>query len=173
MDYYDDDLSPDDSLITLQAADSILATSLHGREWTARVTADKQAATDDPERLSDRADDKAALIDASAVMAAQPWKGRKASPDQTQAFPRTDVHLDTGAAVIGVPAPIQRATALLAAHLSRRADMPITAETMVSYAIGESSGIFRAPSLDELPRHVRQTITPFLNAGSGWTTVRA
>ncbi|WP_419756448.1 DnaT-like ssDNA-binding protein [Brevundimonas sp.] len=118
MDYYDDDLSPADSLITLQAADIILATSLHGREWTARVAADKQAATDDPERLPERADDKAALIDASTIMAAQPWKGRKASPDQTQAFPRIGVHLDTGQAVIGVPAPIQRATALLAAHLS-------------------------------------------------------
>lgn len=172
MDYYDDDLSPTDSLITLQAADTTLATSLQGREWTARVAADKQASTDDPERLPERADDKAALIDASSIMAAQPWKGRKASPDQTQAFPRIGVHLDTGQAVIGVPAPIQRATALLAAHLSRRADMPITAETMVSYAIGETSGIFRAPSLDELPRQVRQLITPYLNAGSGWTMVR-
>ncbi|MCK6103329.1 hypothetical protein [Brevundimonas sp. EYE_349] len=37
MEYYSYDLSPDDSLITLQAADIILATSLHGREWTARV----------------------------------------------------------------------------------------------------------------------------------------
>lgn len=172
MEYYTADLSPDESLITLQAADIVLATSLHGREWTARVAADKQAATDDPELSPQRDDDKAALIDASAVMAAQPWKGCKASPEQTQAFPRIAVHLDTGEAVIGVPAPIQRATALLAAHLSRRADMPITAETMVSYAIGESSGIFRAPSLDELPRHVRQLITPYLNAGSGWTAVR-
>lgn len=173
MEYYTDDLSPEDSLITLEAADAILATSLHGREWTARVQADKQAAFDDPERPPQRDDDKAALIDASAVMAAQPWKGRQTLPDQTQAFPRIAVHLDTGEAVIGVPAPIQRATALLAADLSRRADMPITAETMVSYAIGETSGIFRAPSLDELPRHVRQLITPYLNAGSGWTAVRA
>ena len=37
MDYYDDDLSPIDSLISLQAADTILATTLHGREWTARA----------------------------------------------------------------------------------------------------------------------------------------
>jgi len=172
MEYYTADLSPDESLITLQAADIVLATSLYGREWTARVAADKQAIFDDPERLPVRADDKAALIDASTVMAAQPWKGRKASPDQAQAFPRVAVHIDTGAAVIGIPMEIQRATALLAAHLSKRADMALSPELMVSYAIGETSGIFRAPSLDELPRHIRQMITPFLNAGSGWTTVR-
>lgn len=172
MEYYDDDLSPHDSLITLEAADTILATSLHGREWTARAAIDKQAIFDDPERLPDRADDKAALIDASTVMAAQPWKGRKASPDQAQVFPRVAVHIDTGAAVIGIPMEIQRATALLAAHLSKRADMALSPELMVSYAIGETSGIFRAPSLDELPRHIRQMITPFMNAGSGWAAVR-
>ena len=173
MDYYDDDLSPADSLITLQVADAILATSLHGREWTARATGDRQASFDDPERAPERADDKAALRDASSVMAAQSWKGRKAAADQQQAFPRVGVHLDTGAPVFGIPVEIQRATALLVAHLSARANMPLSPELMVSYAIGETSGIFRTPSLDELPRHIRQLFAPYLNAGSGWAPVRA
>ena len=78
-------------------------------------------------------------------------EGTQSLPDQTQAFPRIGVHLDTGQAVIGVPAPIQRATALLAAHLSRRADMPITAETMVSYAIGETSASSAPPRWTSFP----------------------
>ncbi|WP_313011201.1 DnaT-like ssDNA-binding protein [Brevundimonas sp.] len=173
MDYYDDDLSPTDSLISLQTADAVLATSLHGRDWTARAVADKQAIFEDPERTPERTDDKAALCDASTIMASQPWKGRKASPDQHQAFPRIGVHLETGASVHGVPLEIQRATALLAAHLIKRADMPLSPELMVSYSIGETSGIFRSPSQDELPRHIRQLIAPFLNVGSGWAPVRA
>ncbi len=173
MDYYDDDLSPIDSLISLQAADTILATTLHGREWTARANEDRQNCFDDPERSPQRNDDRAALRDASAVLAAQPWRGHKAVPEQAQAFPRVGIHLDTGVAVHGVPEAIQRAAAILASHLSKQADMPLNPELMVSYAVGESSGTFRAPSLDTLPRPVRQLIAPFLNAGSGWAPLQA
>lgn len=173
MDYYDDDLTPAESLITLETADAVLATSLHGRDWSVRVAANKQACFEDPQRQPQRADDRAALHDASAIMAAQPWKGRKAAPDQPQPFPRVAVHLDTGMAVHGVPKDVQRATALLAAHLSELASRPLSPDLIVSYAVGESSGVFRAPSLDELPRHVRQLIAPYLNVGSGWAPVRA
>lgn len=173
MEYYDDDLTAADSLVSLEVADTILANTLHGRVWTARAESDRRACLDDPERQPERNDDKSALRDASAMLAAQPWKGRPTTCDQPQAFPRVGVSLDTGASVHGVPAAIQTATAFLAAYLIERADQPISPELLISYTIGQSQGVFRAPSLDAFPRHVRQLIQPYLNAGSGWAQVRA
>jgi len=173
MEYYNDDLTGADSLVSLEAADSILANTLHGRAWTARAESDRRACFDDPERQPERTDDKSALRDASAMLAAQPWKGRAADSEQPQPFPRVGIRLDTGASVHGVPAAIQTATALLAAHLIQQADQSISPELLISYAVGESQGVFRAPSLDSLPRHVRQLIQPYLDAGSGWAQVKA
>lgn len=173
MEYYDGDLTPEQSLISLQTADAILATTLHGRDWTHHANEDRRACLDDPERTPQRDDHKAALQDASAVMAVQLWKGHKASSSQPQPFPRVGVHVPTGEAVIGIPAPVQRATAILAAHLVRQADQPLTPEILKSYAVGESRGVFREPSIDPLPRPVRELIAPFLNAGPSWSPVRA
>ena len=172
QDYYADDLIPDQSLITLETADSILATTLHGRDWTARASADRQACFDDPERQPDRADDRSALRDASAILANQPWRGCKSRVDQSGPFPRVGIIDDSGKHYAGTPDAIQRATAILAAELIKQADEGLSPRLMKSYAIGESAGTFRDPSLDPLPAPVRQLITPFVHSGPSWSPVR-
>ena len=171
--YYEDDLTPTESLISLEIADTLLAATLHGRDWTARADADRQACMDDPARRPARADDRCALRDATAILSSMPWRGFKANPAQIQAFPRKGVVTDTGQHLAGIPEAAQIATAILAAHLFRQADQVVSPAVMKSYAVGESRGVFRDPSLDILPDHVRRLISPLLAAGAAWAPVRA
>lgn len=170
-DYYENDLSADDSLCSLEQADAALALSLHGSAWDQRAKADRQACADDPQRLPARDLDKASLRDASAVLAAQPWRGHKIDPYQPQPFPRR-LSMDDGRYVSGIPVEIAKATALLAAHLVERREQSMSPEIFRAYQIGEVRGEFRAPNRDDLPRHVRTLITPFLMCGSAWSPVR-
>ncbi|MNQ65652.1 hypothetical protein D3C85_801120 [compost metagenome] len=173
IDYYDGDLTPADSLVTLEEADTILAATLHGREWTARANDDRRACGDDPDRTPARNLDRAALMDASAVLAAQDWKGRKAASDQAQSFPRTGLNMGDGRVIQGVPVEVKKAASMLAAHLIARSEQSMTPEVFRAYQIGEVRGEFRAPIRDDLPRHVRLLVQPLLESGSGWAPVRA
>ncbi|MGA0546414.1 DnaT-like ssDNA-binding protein [Brevundimonas sp. VNH65] len=149
-----------------------MSKTLHGRDWTAYADTDRRAVFDDPEKTPQRDDHKAALRDASLILKAHPWRGHPAVADQPQAFPRTGIHLGSGFVASGIPEAIQKATAYLAAHLVKQADQPIQPELFASYTVGESSGTFRAPSLDSLPKHIRQLIAPFLTTGTTWAPVR-
>lgn len=172
-DYYADDLSPDSSLITLERADAILATTLQGREWTYRAAEDRRACLDDPTRQPDRQQDKAALCDASRLLSAQQWRGRKVVATQRQAFPRAGLSLATGEVVTGIPSQIEEATAILAAHLVIKADQSVSADLLRSYQIGEVKGEFRAPLRNDLPRPVIVLIQPFLKSGACWSPLTA
>lgn len=170
--YYADDLTPDDALVTLEQADAILEKSLHGRQWSARVRDDRRACFDNPERNPQRDQDKAALCDASTIMVGQPWKGRVSDVDQIQPFPRAGLVLADGKVVYDIPRAVRTATALLAVHLIAKADQPMSADVFRSYQTGEVRGEFRAPMRDDLPRHVRTLIAPFINGGTTWSPVR-
>ncbi len=170
--YYDSDLTDEVSLITLETADAILATTLHGREWTARAVDDRRACTDDPERQPDRALDKAALQDASAIMGVLNWRGRLFVTGQAQPFPRVGLSLPDGQVIAGTPTDVRRATAILAATLAAKADQSMSPDVFRSYQIGEVRGEFRTPPLDDLPRPVRQLVAPYLDGGTSWAKVR-
>ena len=172
IDYYASDLTTDVSLVTLEDADTILATTLHGREWTVRADDDRRACADSPQREPARAFDKAALQDASAIMASQHWRGRRAVASQSQAFPRIGLSLPDGRVVAGIPTDVRRATAILAATLIAKSEQSMSADMFRSYQIGEVRGEFRAPPIDDLPRPVRQLIAPYLDGGSSWAKVR-
>jgi hypothetical protein len=171
-DYYADDLSQDVSLITLEEADAILTTTLHGFNWTTRATADRAACADDPERTPARDLDKAALQDATAVLNAQSWRGRRATASQTHAFARVGLSLPEGQVIAGIPTEVRRATAILAASLVAASEQSMTPETFKSYQIGQVRGEFRAPPIDDLPRPVRQLIAPLLDGGASWSRVK-
>lgn len=172
IDYYAGDLSPDESLITLERADSILASTLAGREWTQRAAQDRQLCLDDPERTPQREDDKNALRDATARLGSLPWKGMKVSSDQPLPFPRAHLTTPEGRRIIGIPAEVERATALLAVFLLERREQSISPEVFRAYQIGEVRGEFRAPVRDDLPRHIRLLVAPLLNGGSSWSVVK-
>lgn len=172
-DYYAGDLSPSDSLVSLEAADAILATTLYGREWTSRADLDRRACADDADRQPDRSADKAALRDASGLLGCQPWRGRPASTSQVQPFPRVGLTQTDGRVISGIPYDIAKATALLAVHLIAKADQPMSAETFRAYQTGEVRGEFRAPMRDDLPRQVRTLINQYLHGGTTWSPLTA
>lgn len=171
-DYYDSDLPSDASLISLEIADAILATTLHGFTWTARADEDRRACTDNLERQPARDLDKAALQDASAIMGAQQWRGRRAVTGQPQPFPRTGLSLPHGFVVSGIPADVRRATAILAAMLVAKSEHSMSPEVFRSYQIGEVRGEFRTPARDDLPPPVRQLVAAYLDGGAAWVRVR-
>jgi hypothetical protein len=181
---YDDDLVPGvDSYASLEAADAILAASLHADHWDATPPI-----LDDPENpeptegfeppagaVAAVRTKRAALLDATHIITALPLSGRKAQPDAPLAFPRVGLRDGEGYAVSGtlIPEEVERATAFLAAHLVKsRRDGSAEAERLVSSRIGQSAGVFRTPSLDNLPRHVRAMLKPFLQGGASWAPVR-
>ena len=169
--YYADDLSPDDSYITLERADEILAQTLAGKTWTERATRDRQLATDDPAHTPDRQDDKLALRDASATLDALTWKGSPLSINQARAFSRRLYDLQ-GRLIAGLPLAVERATALLAAHLREAEGQAITPDLFRSYRIGESSGVFRPTTPDTLPKHVRLALAGLVEGTTVWSPVR-
>lgn len=170
-DYYADDLSPVDSYITLERADEILAQTLAGRTWTERANRDRQGSTDDPERRPDRDEDKLALRDATAALDALPWKGSPLSRDQDLAFPRR-IYDPQGRLIAGVPLAVEKATALLAAHLRENECQGVTPDLFRSYRIGETSGVFRPVVPDPLPKHVRAGLAGFVEGTTVWSPVR-
>jgi hypothetical protein len=182
--YADDFLPGLESFITLQVADELLAKSLHGDDWGPT-----------PLPINDDEDDpfftdpftppaahvavinrkRAALRDASGLIATLPFAGRKSATDLPLAFPRTGLRDHEGSPVssIHIPAQVERATALLAAHiLKRHNEGEVGASTLVSYRVGQTSGEFRPPSPDDLPRHVRKTLEPFLLGSASLARVR-
>jgi hypothetical protein len=171
-DYYANDLSPAQSLVTLERADDILAATLAGRDWTERAVTDRQLCLDDPDRSPDRASDRNALQDASALLATLPWKGVKIAADQAQPFPRAYLTTPEGRRVIGIPAEVEKATALLAVALLERLGQAMTPEVFRAYQIGEVRGEFRTPIRDDLPRQIRILLATLLNGGSSWSPVR-
>jgi len=170
--YYADDLSPGESLVTLERADAILAATLAGQEWTERASNDRKLASDDPDHIPQRHADKCALRDASAILGTLPWKGYRVAADQLQPFPRAHLTTAEGRRIAGTPVEVEKATALLAVVLLERLQQSMSPEIFRAYQIGEVRGEFRAPIRDDLPRHIRILIAPLLNGGSAWSPVR-
>ena len=183
---YEDDFLPGvESYVTLQTADELLSASLHGEDWgnTPLTITD---APDDPyfndpfsppaEFVATVRAKRAALRDASQIITGLPLAGRKAPGGLPLAFPRTGLRDADGCAVSAttIPAAVQCATAYLAAHLLKsRRDGSAEAERFMSNRVGQSEAVFRTPSLDNLPRHVRALLNPFLHGGATWAPVRA
>lgn len=171
-DYYADDLSSGESYVTLERADEILSQTLAGKTWAERASRDRQLATDDPEYVPQREDDKNALRDATAALDALAWKGTPVAINQPLAFPRR-LYDAQGRLIAGVPFGVEKATALLAAHLLENEGQGITPDLFQSYRIGESSGVFRAKTPDALPKHVRALINQLLTGGTTWSPLVA
>jgi hypothetical protein len=184
--YRDDFLPGVESYVTHRDADLIVSNSLHDDDWPT-TPAPIYASADDPyypgpdepfvpppEHVAIVALKRNALRDASQLIDTLPLAGRKTEAELPLAFPRTGLRDEEGNAVSStvIPKLVERATAFLAAHLVKQRQFGDAPATFVSSRVGESSAVYRKPSLDDLPRHVRKTLEPFLRGSSSYASVR-
>lgn len=106
-----------------------------------------------------------ALITATALLDRMRWQGRRLSPTQPLAWPRVaDRALPGYPLAIETPAAIARATVELAAHLLEAG--PPSSKPVMQQMLGDSMVMFFPTIADELPKHVRRLIEPYLRASS-------
>jgi hypothetical protein len=183
--YRDDFLPGVESYVTHHDADVIVSNSLHSDDWPT-TPAPIFASEDDPyypgpdepfvpppEHVAIVTLKRNALRDASQLIGTLPLAGRKTEAELPLAFPRTGLRDAEGNAVSStlIPKAVERATAFLAAHLVKQRQLGEHAAMFVSNRVGESSAVYRAPSLDDLPRHVRKTLEPFLRGSASYSPV--
>jgi hypothetical protein len=106
-----------------------------------------------------------ALITATALLDRMRWQGRPLTPTQQLAFPRVNEHAPLGYPLTTeVPAAIITATVELALNLLN-GGQPLT-KPLQSQMIGDSMVMYFPTIADELPKHVRRLIEPYLRVGS-------
>lgn len=132
----------DNSYVGLTDANAIASANLFNAAWSA---------------ASDSARTRA-IITATSFLDRLNWKGERAEPTQELAWPRTCTP------TAGVPSAIERATVELASHLlSQHEPSP---KPVMQEMIGPSLIMFYPYVSDELPRHVRRLVEPFLTVRS-------
>lgn len=135
--------------IDLDGANGIAATRLFNASWT--------AATDDARTR--------ALITATSMLDRMRWQGRPLAPTQPLAWPRVNQYAPLGYPLDAeVPAPIITATVELAIHLLGQGEP--SGKPIMQRMLGDSMVMYFATIADELPKHVRRLIEPFLCASS-------
>jgi len=138
------------SYVSLAQANDVASTRLFSIAWIAGTDATRAKA----------------LITATAVLDRMRWLGRKLVPTQPLEWPRVPDRAIPGypLAVAVVP-PITTATIELAIHLLGQGDMgggPAVMQRM----LGDSMVMFQAYTPDDLPKHVRRLIEPYLRVSS-------
>lgn len=151
-----------ESYISFANADTLAGDRLNANEWRAAIAAHQaeHAALEQsgaaPVAPGIPALCRRALITATATMERLKWAGRPISPLQPLAWPRTG----TGLPDAIIPAPIATACAELAFYLlSPEAAQPDGVQLTM---IGQSMETRFASVSDELPRHVRRLVEPYL-----------
>lgn len=143
------------SYVSLAAANDLAAQRLFAVSWN--------AATDDTRA--------AALITATALLDRMQWQGRPIAPTQPLAWPRVANRCPDGYPLTTeIPAAIVTATAELAIHLLATGDLG-GGPAVMSRMVGDSMVMHFAHVGDELPKHVRRLIEPFLEASSANVSV--
>lgn len=137
------------SYVSLETAEQIAAERLFGFHWnTADDTTRKQA-----------------LITATALLDRMGWQGRPSAPTQPLAWPRVPDRCPAGYPLSGeTPAAIVTATVELAIYLLGRGEL--SGQPIMQRMLGDSMVMYFPTIADELPKHVRRLIEPFLRATS-------
>lgn len=107
-----------------------------------------------------------ALITATALLDRMGWQGRKLAPTQPLSWPRVADRAPLGYPLATeIPDAIKTASVELAIHLLRTGNMgdgPPVMQTM----LGDAMQMNYQHIADELPKHVRRLIEPYLRASS-------
>lgn len=138
------------SYVSQQDADELAATRLFAAAW--------DAATPDTK--------KRALFTATALLDRMQWQGRPLAPTQPLAWPRVNERSPLGYPLTAeIPAAILGATVELAMHLLASGELP-GGPAVMQRMLGDSMVMHFAHVSDELPKHVRRLIEPFLRSSS-------
>lgn len=138
------------SYATMAQASEIAGTRLFAAAWT--------GATDDTRAR--------ALLTATALLDRMRWQGRKLATSQALEWPRVPERCPLGYPLAAdIIPPIVTATVELALYLLSTGELgggPAIMQRMV----GDSMAMFYAHVADELPKHVRRLIEPYLVVSS-------
>lgn len=138
------------SYISLADANALAASRLFAERWN--------AATDDTCTR--------ALITATALLDRMRWQGRPVAPTQPLAWPRLPDHCPLGYPLAPkTPREITTASVELAIHLLATGKLPGGAAIQMRQ-LGDALEMFFPTIADELPKHVRRLIEPYLRASS-------
>lgn len=138
------------SYISLQAADELASNRLFATAWTSATTETKQRAIQTATALLDRLQ----------------WQGRPVAPSQPLAWPRVNERCPQGYPLTSeIPDAIATATAEFAMHLLATSELP-GGPAVMQRMLGDSMLMHFAHVADELPKHVRRLIEPFLRSSS-------
>ncbi len=138
------------SYVSLGAADALASTRLFSSAWTT-ATAETRCQ---------------ALLTATALLDRMHWEGRTVAPTQPLAWPRVAKHSPEGYPLTAdIPAPIAAATVELAIYLLSQGELP-GGPAIMQRMLGDSMVMHFAHIADELPKHIRRLIEPFLCASS-------
>ena len=138
------------SYVSLAQADEIAATRLFTAPWNGTTDAARTKA----------------LMTATALLDRMRWQGRKVAPTQPLEWPRVPDRCPTGYPLsVAVIPPIVTATVELAIHLLSTGDLG-GGPAVMQQMLGDSMVMHFAHVSDELPKHVRRLIEPYLHVAS-------
>ncbi len=107
-----------------------------------------------------------ALITATALLDRMRWQGRKLAPTQALAWPRVPDRCPSGYPLnLPVPGEIVTATVELAIHLLATGKLP-GGPAIQQQMLGDAMTMYFPTIADELPKHVRRLIEPYLRMSS-------
>ena len=107
-----------------------------------------------------------ALITATALLDRMNWKGRKLAPTQPLAWPRVAERAPLGYPLaVEIPDAIKTASVELAIHLLRTGTLG-GGPALMQRMLGDAMEMFYQHIADELPKHVRRLIEPYLCSSS-------
>ncbi len=138
------------SYLSLADAQAIAATRLFTQAWDNASPCTKEQA----------------IITATALLDRMGWQGRKLAPTQPIAWPRVAEGAPQGYPLTTeTPEPIKTASVELAIHLLSTGSLGSTAAIM-QQMLGDAMVMYYQHIADELPKHVRRLIEPYLRASS-------
>lgn len=138
------------SYVSLDDASGLAAQRLFTGAWS--------VATDDARAQ--------ALMTATALLDRMQWQGRPLTRAQPLAWPRIADHCPPGFPLSAdIPQPIADATVELAIYLLGTGELP-GGPAVMQRMLGDSMVMHFAHVADELPKHVRRLIEPFLRSSS-------
>lgn len=136
--------------VSLSAAEAIADTRLFAEPWTAATDATKARS----------------IITATTLLDRLQWQGRKLAPTQPLAWPRVADRAPLGYPLsTETPDAIATASVELAIHLLATGSLG-GGPAIMQRMLGDSMEMFYPVIADELPKHVRRLIEPFLCASS-------
>lgn len=136
--------------VSLPDADAIADTRLFAETWRAETDATKVRS----------------IITATALLDRMGWQGRKLALTQPLAWPRVADRAPLGYPLsTDVPDAVKTASVELAIHLFTTGSLG-DGPALMQRMLGDSLEMFYPTIADELPKHVRRLIEPYLRASS-------